>query len=65
MYVGVATGISMMLFFAFTVPVAWQIRESFACLPFGLMLACHLVLPIASIPNLMAIILRNFGVCGP
>lgn len=44
----------MMLVLAYAVPVTWQIRGFFPCLPLGLMLASHFVLPLALNPQLMS-----------
>jgi len=54
MYIFVITGITMMVVLAFAVPVTWQIRGFFPCLPLGLMLASHFVLPLALNPQLMS-----------
>ena len=54
MYIIVISGIIMMIVLAYAVPVTWQIRGFFPCLPLGLMLACHFVLPLALNPQLMS-----------
>jgi len=54
MYLIVIAGIAMMLVLAFAVPQMWQIQGFFPCLPIGLMLASHFVLPLALNPQLMS-----------
>jgi hypothetical protein len=54
MYIFVISGITMMLVIAYAAPVTWQIRGFFPCLPLGLMLASHFVLPLALNPQLMS-----------
>ena len=54
MYFIVTLGIAMMLVLAYMVPVTWRITGFFPCLPLGLMLASHFVLPLALNPQLMS-----------
>ena len=44
----------MMIVLSYVVPVTWQIRGFFPCLPIGMGLASHFLLPLALNPQLMS-----------
>lgn len=54
MYLLIISGITMMIVISYAVPVMWQIRGFLPCLPLGLALTSHFLLPLALNPQLMS-----------